>query len=55
MAKEDRQFTKTDMERMGIFQEMGYITIKDNYKGNYASMWSALFSLIQFMCVILTL
>ncbi|KAK2179329.1 hypothetical protein NP493_498g02005 [Ridgeia piscesae] len=27
-------FTKTDMERMGIFHEMGYITIGDNYKGS---------------------
>lgn len=29
----DKGFTKTDMERVGIFQEMNYITIQDKYKG----------------------
>lgn len=29
---DEKQFTKNDMERMGIFKEMQYITIKDPYK-----------------------
>jgi len=32
MGEKDK-FTKTDMERVGIFQEMSYITITDKYKG----------------------
>ncbi|KAK2152697.1 hypothetical protein LSH36_321g05015 [Paralvinella palmiformis] len=28
----DNKFSKTDMERVGIFQEMSYITIADRYK-----------------------
>ena len=28
----DRGFTKNDMERIGLFQEMGYATIGDKYK-----------------------
>ena len=31
---DSKGFTKTDMERMGIFNEMGYITIGDNYKSS---------------------
>jgi len=29
---ESKNFTKTDMERVGLFQEMGYTTIDDRYK-----------------------
>ena len=29
---EKEKFTKSDMERIGIFQEMGYISIGDKYK-----------------------
>ena len=34
---DDKGFTKTDMERVGIFKEMGYISIKDPYKGKALS------------------
>lgn len=30
--KEKERFTKTDMERVALFQEMGYITVGDKYK-----------------------
>ena len=33
-GEDGKGFSKTDMERMGIFHEMGYITIGDNYKGS---------------------
>ena len=40
MTEKDK-FTKTDMDRVGIFQEMGYISIGDKYKssndGNYVT------------------
>ncbi len=29
----DRGFAKTDMERVGLFQEMGYTTIGDRFIG----------------------
>jgi len=32
----DRGFTKSDMERIGVFQEMGYTTIEDRYKKSSA-------------------
>lgn len=32
MGDKDKGFSKTDMERIGVFQEMGYITIGDRYK-----------------------
>ena len=41
----DRGFTKTDMERIGVFQEMGYATIGDKYKGGMPSKCT-LFSLL---------
>ena len=28
---------KTDMERIGLFSEMGYVTIKDPYSSSYIS------------------
>ena len=31
---DSKGFSKTDMERMGVFNEMGYITIGDQYKGS---------------------
>ena len=31
---DSKGFSKSDMERMGIFNEMGYITIGDQYKGS---------------------
>ena len=42
----DRGFTKTDMERIGVFQEMGYATIGDKYKGGMPSKCT-LFSLLS--------
>ena len=33
-GEDGKGFSKTDMERMGIFHEMGYITIGDNYKSS---------------------
>jgi len=35
--KEKERFTKTDMERVALFQEMGYVTIGDNYKAGDSS------------------
>lgn len=32
----DRAFAKTDMERVGVFSEPGYISINDHYKGAHA-------------------
>jgi len=29
--KDEKSFTKTDMERLGIFKELGYHTIGDPY------------------------
>ena len=42
MAKnDDKQFSKTDMERMGIFQEMGYISKGDRYvKGGSGNIYT---------------
>ena len=37
---EKEKFSKTDMERIGIFQEMGYISIQDKYKSGNASKLS---------------
>ena len=30
--KDRERFTKTDMERVALFQEMGYVTLGDKYK-----------------------
>lgn len=37
---DDKGFTKTDMERIGIFKEMGYISIKDPYKAKASSKFN---------------
>ena len=37
--KEKEKFTKTDMERVALFQEMGYVTIGDKYKAVDSSMF----------------
>ena len=32
--EKDKGFAKTDMERVALFQEMGYICIGDKYKSS---------------------
>ena len=32
MGEKDKGFSKTDMERIGVFQEMTYISIGDRFK-----------------------
>lgn len=41
--KEREKFTKTDMERVALFQEMGYVTIGDKYKSPGSGMSISLF------------
>jgi len=37
--EKEKAFTKTDMERVALFQEMGYICIGDKYKAASSSMY----------------
>jgi len=41
MAEKENKFSKSDMERVGVFQEMGYITIQDRYKGGGSTSFNA--------------
>jgi len=36
--EKERAFAKTDMERVALFQEMGYICIGDKFKPGSSSM-----------------
>jgi len=36
--EKEKGFAKTDMERVALFQEMGYICIGDKYKAANSSM-----------------
>jgi len=38
-ADREKGFAKTDMERVALFQEMGYICIGDKYKAANSCMW----------------
>jgi len=38
-TEKEKVFTKTDMERVALFQEMGYICIGDKYKAADSRMF----------------
>ena len=42
MGDESKKFAKTDMERVGLFKEMGYVSIGDKYKAPGSSKCSRL-------------
>jgi len=37
--EKEKGFTKTDMERVALFQEMGYICVGDKYKAASSSTY----------------